>query len=361
MEKVKLLLVAPVPPPYGGIGNWVLLMKEYLSKQSEVELVDIINIAPKQRGLDGRTWYDRIVGQGMEMFRLCSQLKKSVKKHRPTTVHITTSGQLAIIRDILFLKLLKKLSVKSVYHIHFGRIPDIVQKNTTEWKLLKIALSLATTVMTIDCKTQEVLEKQIGKNKIVLIANPFDMKKTQKYQGCQTSKTVMFLGWCVQTKGIEELLAAWKNIEKQYSDWTLKIVGPYDARYKMELEQKYPVQNVVFEGEKEHDQAMNLLSQSEVFILPSYTEGFPNSVLEAMALGKAIIATDVGAIPDMLADESGIIIKSKNSAQVECALKSLMEDERLRKRLGENAYIRIKNEYDIDVIFDKYQAAWRGD
>lgn len=61
---------------------------------------------------------------------------------------------------------------------------------------------------------------------------------------------------------------------------------------------------------------MTILSRSEVFILHSYTEIFPNVILEAMALGKAIIATDVGAVSEMLMEESGIIIPPKDINEV---------------------------------------------
>ncbi|BFL47589.1 glycosyltransferase family 4 protein [Lactonifactor longoviformis] len=361
MEKIRLLLVAPVPPPYGGIGNWVLLMKKYLAEKKEVELVDIINIAPKERGLDGRTLYERVIGQGMKMLRLRRQMKKVIQKKKPTVVHITTSGQLAIIRDILFLKSLKKDGIYTVYHIRFGRIPEIFRKNTAEWKLLKKALKLASKTIAIDSETKKVLEEEVGYGQVSLVANPFVTKNTEKYLNVKPSKTVIFLGWCVKTKGIEELLSAWIHIEQRYPGWTLKLVGPYDSSYKEALEQKYVSKNIVFVGEKEHEDALDILSKSEVFILPSYTEGFPNAVLEAMALGKPIIATEVGAIAEMLSNKSGIVIQPQDTKAVEAALTKVLDDGELRKELGTNAYHRIRKQYDIDVIYNKYLSVWRGE
>ena len=63
VKKIKLLIVAPVPPPYGGIANWVLLSKNYLSHDNNIVLLPILDIAPKVRNLDGRTIWDRIVVQ----------------------------------------------------------------------------------------------------------------------------------------------------------------------------------------------------------------------------------------------------------------------------------------------------------
>ena len=67
-----------------------------------------------------------------------------------------------------------------------------------------------------------------------------------------------------------------------------------------------------FSVKKGHDDAMRMLANAEIFVLPSHTEGFPNAVLEAMALAKAIIASRVGAIPEMLADECGLLIEAKD-------------------------------------------------
>ena len=64
------------------------------------------------------------------------------------------------------------------------------------------------------------------------------------------------------------------------------------AKYSYsELKSKYSFENIILYGEKPHDETLKLINNSEVLILPSYTEGFPNVILEAMSLGKAVILT----------------------------------------------------------------------
>ena len=102
---MKVLLVSPQPPPYGGIANWSKMILEYASHTEDV--LRTINIAPKKRSTEGRNLFDRVFVSGIEMFAKRRELKKEIKNNRPDVIHMTTSGSLAIIRDILLLKTAK--------------------------------------------------------------------------------------------------------------------------------------------------------------------------------------------------------------------------------------------------------------
>lgn len=356
-KKLSVCLVAPIPPPYGGIGNWVLLLKEYNQKHKKIEL-NIVDTAPKSRGIDGRTLWERVFIQGMQMLVKQKELKQSIKENRPDVIHITTSGQLAVIRDILLLRTAEKKGIPTVYHIRFGRINDIAQNNTREWKLISKAMLLATVVVAIDNTTYNAIKQNLPTVNVVCIPNPIDILNLPKPIK-SNSKTVMFLGWVIKTKGIEELLTAWEQIYKNHCDWSLRIVGPYKNEYLHYLKNSYSSDGVVYEGEKSHEEAMEILNDSEVFVLPSYTEGFPNAILEAMALAKPVIATRVGAIPDMLADECGVLINDKSSCDIKIALNELITDESIRIELSTKAYNKLLNEYKIEIIFNKYMTEWQ--
>ena len=358
MGKLKVTLVAPIPPPYGGIANWVVLMQKYMQSRADVELVEIVNIAPKKRGLDGRSLWNRVVGQGLEMLRLNRELKHKIKEKKPDVIHMTTSGQLAIIRDILFLRTAKKLGIPTAYHIRFGRVPEIAENNTLEWHFLKKAIDLSSMTIAIDDKTYKTLKYHFADDRIQKVANPFDISNVNVKQTSVGKKEVMFLSWCIKTKGIEELLAAWDKLYTQHLEWILKLVGPIDDNYKQELQSRFSMTNVQFEGEKKHEDAMQLLNEASVFILPSYTEGFPNAVLEAMALEKPIIATDVGAIAEMLSNHSGIVIPPHSEEAIVDALDTVLSDEKLRCELGQNAKKHLIDDYSIDVVFEKYKTIW---
>lgn len=355
-KKLKVAMVAPVPPPYGGIGNWVLLLDEYVKNRNDIRFVHI-NTAPVSRGLDGRSLWDRVVTQGLVMFRLRKELKNAIKNNQVDVVHITTSGQMAIIRDIAMLKTAKKYGIPSIYHIRFGRIPEIASKNNREWQLIHKAMKISDQVIAIDHKTEKAIHDFAPEVNVCYVPNPFDMDKVSDIRKDGLRKVVIFIGWVVKTKGIEELLQAWERVHTRFNDWMLKIVGPYSEDYLTYLKAKYSQAQVVFEGEKKHDDALSMLSQASIFTLPSYTEGFPNAVLEAMAFEKPIIATDVGAIPDML-QGCGMVIQKENVDALENALVKLLEDEELCESLGKAAKQKIEQEYSLERVFNKYMDIW---
>lgn len=353
----KIALVAPMPPPYGGIANWVVMLSEYVKQQGKIEFTHI-NIAPKKRDLDGRTLWNRIVGQGFAMFTQKKQLKKKIKEKQIDVIHMTTSGQLATIRDIQMLKLAKKKNIPSVYHIRFGRIPEIAKKNTREWKLVKRAMRLASCVMAIDEKTKTTIKEYLPEVNVCCVPNPFNVGKMQSFmQSTQNKQEIVYVGWIIKTKGIEELLTAWDEVRKSYPDWKLRLIGPCEETYYETLKNNFSFEQVVFDGEQPHDVAMTKLSKASIFILPSYTEGFPNVVLEAMALGKPVIATDVGAIPEVLND-CGIVIAPKDTDAVIDSLKRLLANEALRSELGEKGKEKLLQKYTLEKVVEEYARVW---
>lgn len=82
------------------------------------------------------------------------------------------------------------------------------------------------------------------------------------------------------------------------------------------------------------------------------------SILEAMILGKAIVATDVGAVKEMLDDECGAVIQKKNIEQLASALNEYMINERLRKEIGTRARKRVLDKYTENVVFEQYLKCW---
>ncbi len=353
---MKVILLAPIPPPYGGIGNWTLLISDYAKSKSDIEFVHI-NIAPRMRNVDGRSLWSRVVVQGFDMLKQKSELVKCIKKDNADVIHMTTSGQLALIRDNLMLQAAKKRGMPTVYHIRFGRVPEIAEKNTFEWKLIKKAMMRASKVIAIDMSTYNAVREYAPDVNVCCVPNPFDMSKLGHIKTGKTCKEIVFVGWVVKTKGIDELTQAWKMLCNEYPDWKLRIIGPCTSEYTEELKGRDLPESIVFEGEKEHDEAMELLSEAAAFVLPSHTEGFPNAVLEAMALGKPIVATSVGAIPQML-DGCGIVIPPKNVEKLTEALKQIMGDETLQKELGQKAKQKLIQEYSVEKVFDLYVSNW---
>ena len=350
-KQIKICFVAPLPPPYGGIANWTKLFAEYL-KQNDLADVSVVNTAPKGRVTEGRGILKRVIVSGFAMHGVASKIREKIKTDKMDCVHIATSGSLATIRDLMVANLLRKKNIPFIYHIHFGRIPEIIRANTIEWKLIKKVISLSARTIAIDKKTKDELSAYFG-GKIDYIPNPIDLMSLP-VPSESTEKSVMFLGWVIKQKGVEELIASWESVQSEAKDWKLQIVGPYKKEYVDELRKKYSFENVELIGEKSHKEAMELLNRASVFVLPSYTEGCPYVIMEAMALKKIIIGTRVGNIPEMLGDNCGILIDVQNVEELKKHLKEIIIQADRYDNLREAAYVKAKSEYDISRISTKF-------
>lgn len=353
-RKIRVCFVSPLPPPYGGIANWTAMIQKYLDENyfDRIEY-NIVNTSPGKRVTEGRSSWERVIGGGIGMLRVRRQIKYLLRK-RVDCVHLATSGSLSVFRDFFIARLLIKNNIPFVYHIHFGRIPELMEKNNLEWKLLDYVIKISKTTITIDKMTYERIKNQCN-DKVVYIPNPINSKDMPKAKK-SNSKKVMFLGWVVKEKGIEELLAAWQILSLKHKEWKLEIVGPYKEEYKQSLLERYNCERINFHGEKPHKQAMELLNDSEIFCLPSYTEGCPYVIMEALMLGKVIVATDVGNIPEMVQEDNGFIVPSKNKKKLERALEQGIRhcDTYDMDCIAEDALRR----YDIQSIVKKYIKEW---
>lgn len=349
----KIITCIPLPPPHGGITNWFSILEDE-AKKNEYSFVNI-NTSPGKT-IAGRSIFYRIFVQGCRMLKQSIELLKIIKNNKEVHVaHITTSGQLALVRDILFLTIFKNKGIKTVYHLHFGSIPRIFEKRGMEYRLFSKTFSLSSEIITIDLKTYETLCDEYDAYHVHYIPNPVRRisldEKNEK-------KTVIFVGNVLKAKGIEELFTAWEDITDKYPEWNLTLAGFCENNYEEYLRNTYSFKNVKMVGYIPHDDVIKEIAESAFLVLPSYTEGFPNVVIEAMMCGKAVIGTDVGAISDILSENCGVVIQPKNVEMLKEHIIKLMDDEKLRKAMGKNGNIKALKEYSSEIIFKKYTDLW---
>lgn len=153
-------------------------------------------------------------------------------------------------------------------------------------------------------------------------------------------KRVLFVGRMEDKKGVFDLLHSWKKILTYHPDAQLVLVGKdcSDGQFQKTIRELELEQNVDFRGLQPPDSIALMLKQSRVFCLPSYSEGVPVCIMEAMASGLPVVATDVGGIPDIvLPKQNGILIPAGSIDSLVKALKELLDDYDLCQRMGQQA------------------------
>ncbi len=144
---------------------------------------------------------------------------------------------------------------------------------------------------------------------------------------------VGYVGRLSLRKGLTYLLQALRKIQREYSNTVLLVVGDGEERRNLEMIAKKSEIRAVFAGWQKD--VLPYYAVMDVFVLPSLFEGLPNVMLEAMAMEKPLVATDVGANPDLVADgRNGFLVSVRDHEQIASALKRLIENPDLRKSMG---------------------------
>ena len=160
-------------------------------------------------------------------------------------------------------------------------------------------------------------------------------------------------------KGIPYLLEAAKKILKVFPAVKILIVGEGPQRQKLEsLNRRLGLENyVLFLGERKD--AQQFLFLFDVFVLPSLWEGLPYVLMEAAALGKPVVATDVDGVKEMVRDgESGILVPSKNPESLARSVIQLLQDRSYALELGKELKKEISQKYTLSSMVEQIQSLY---
>jgi glycosyltransferase involved in cell wall biosynthesis len=176
------------------------------------------------------------------------------------------------------------------------------------------------------------------------------------------NRSVLFVGHVYKTKGVYELVEACSHIP----NISLKLVGKYECSIKEELEMLASKSDtnswIEFTGNLPFDKVIDEMLRCGVFVLPTYTEGFPNVILESMACACPIVTTNVGAIPEMLdidkGDYCGKCVEPRQVVQLQDAIQEMIDNRKYAEECGRNAQLRVNEYYSMPVVYKQLEHLW---
>lgn len=360
------MLISPLAPPPGGIATWTEGLLRFSSQDSDVEIVHV-DSAVRYRSVVNTGLTARVIVGFFHSIILFAKFLVTLLSKSVDVTHICTSGSFGMYRDLIFIAFSRFLRVPVVLHLRFGRIPTVAISRNWEASLIKTACKLATCVIVLEPASAKALRLLAPGCFTYVIPNPAwkldEVSVTPVDQG--EVKAVVFVGHVTPNKGARELVLACGGIKD--TKFRLDLIGPVEDRFRDELHALASVGNdggwLNISGQVKSEEALTKMSSGLAVILPSYTEGFPNVLLEAMMLGKPVIATSVGAIPQMLseggAEPCGICVPVGDVDALRMAVQSLLEQPRHASELGQRGRERVAREYSPRMIYSQYKSLWK--
>jgi len=211
----------------------------------------------------------------------------------------------------------------------------------------------------------KVLDIKEDRIKVIPFGSSLEVidKNVEAYRYKRENK-ILFVGRLVERKGVEYLIKAFKEIEKDFPDYKLHIVGEGPLKKSLEfLSKRLGIEDKVkFLGFISDKELVKEYLTSTLFVLPAIidsrgdTEGLGVVLIEAMYFGLPVIASSVGGISDIVKDEyNGLLVREKNIEELAIAIKRLLENGKLRNEISRNAKDFIKTRFSWEKIINDFE------
>lgn len=367
-NKIKVLLVSPYDAArVGGIGTWTKLILDYVENRNEI-CVSFLNTASpwKQKALHHSL--TRLLLGVVDSALILIKLFFKLLTIKPDVIHYTSSASYALAKDLFAAYIAKMFHVPFVIHWRFGRIPDLCKSKNREYRYLLKVIDASSASIMIDKNSYNYISKESIVKPIFCIPNPV----SQKIQNIATQikikevfeerkvGSVLFVGHVIPAKGVYELVKACSRIDDVRKVY---IVGPvFEEKVKQDLLSLSGERDrdwLCFEGELKREEVLKYYRSCAIFCLPSYTEGFPNVVLEAMANGIPIIASSVGAVPEMLEANSGVCVPARDVDSLQTAISYVLQNPIEALLMAEKARQKVLRDYTVESVFNEYHDVWK--
>lgn len=272
-------------------------------------------------------------------------------------VHVHGASYNSFSRKKIFIFLARLMGKKVVYHVHGAEYKKFYSNNERSVTNLFKKVDL---VVALSESWKFFFEDEVGHRNVKVIQNIVSLPVRLAVQE-DGLVHFLFLGVLGQRKGIYDLLdAVSEHIGELKGKAVFHIGGNGETQKVKERIVQLRLEGlVVFEGWVSGERKVRLLNQADVYILTSYNEGLPISILEAMAYKLPIISTPVGGIPEVvIQNKNGFLVSPGDKQAIGKAILKMMESKNFRCAAGEVSYSKIQPHFP-DNVAEKLEAMYR--
>ncbi len=258
---------------------------------------------------------------------------------------------------------------KLIAHVHSavgnaGRPEFASYGRVDRWALRTLRLAdLVCTVSTVGTATMRSLAPGTW---VETVDNAVDLDEFPAGSADGDPPTVLFVGVICRRKGLFELARAGRALrERGVRDWHLVVVGGQGPTPQAEYDEivaefEAAGLSAAMVGPEYGDQIKCRLAQADIFVLPSFLEGQPIAIIEAMASGLAVVGTSIGAVPDLIRDGiEGRVVEPGDADALADALGEVIEDPAARRRMAHAARERAEQAHGLDRLSARLGSLYR--
>lgn len=310
------------------------------------------------RGEHGQIWGSLVFATAVARLILMCMLG------RIQLLHLNVAAYGSFYRKYLLSRIARHCGIPYLVHIHSGRFgPFWNSASPRLTTFIDTFMRQSARIIVLGNVYRELFESRLPdvlpKVSILPNATPIRAAVTIK-RGPDQPVRITFLGRLGSLKGTPQLIEALGQLRSR-PGWTATLAGDGDvATSRARIAALGLADRVSIPGWLQSEDVDRLLADTDVFILPSFSEGLPMAIIEAFAAGIAVIATPVNAVVDVVQNErNGLLVEPGDVDAIATAILRLVEDPQLRQRLGETARQDHKERYDQSAFMERLAVLWQ--
>ena len=273
-------------------------------------------------------------------------------------VHVNMAERASAVRKGLLVVFARLIGARVLIHLHAAQLHLVYRALPGPLQaLLRWVFSLAHEVLVLGTASRAFVldELQCRPERVRIVINgvpaPKCIRRGEEVAG--RPFRILFVGNLSERKGVSDLLTAFTQLGKPNTTWHVTLAGGGDVEgYRRRARDLGLGGNVEFIGWAHQTQVADLMANADVLVLPSYDEGLPLVILEALAMGLAVICTPVGEIPGIFVDGRDVLfVPPGDSKAITAALQRLIAEPDLRRSLEVRGCAYHRQAFSIEAFF----------
>ncbi len=338
---MKILLIGPGPKrSRGGMATVIQSIKEdeELNQNTKIDVFESYADGNKLR---------------VFLFSIFAFIKFFFTKRDYDLYHIHMASNGSTFRKGMYIKAVKSWKKPVILHMHGGEFMEFYRNSKRKVDIRNI-VEAADMVIALSDVWKRRFDDAFDLRRCVVMKNGVNTKRFFEaiLKPDEYPNSLVMLGRMGKNKGSFDLIRAIEGVKKRIPRIHCILAGDGEVEEcKNLVKERGLEQNIKVLGWVDFPKKLDILKKTSIMVLPSYHEGLPMSILECMSCGKVIISTKVGAIPEVVHTENGILIEPGDIAGLEDAIVKCCSDTAFRNEAMKKNILKIGQEYSLNKIY----------